>query len=943
MRGLALVLAGTAALLGGSDAVAKETAAVAAARAIDRAADPTAAVAAWRRALPGLAGVARGRALWELAAAMVAASESEAALPVIAEAAPLLAAPPATDEDRARLATTEGNALAEVNRLDAADAALDRALAAWRRAAPGGSAGEADALMAKATIAYSRGKLDEAKATGDRSAALYTRLGTGDTVDRIGAWTNLSTIYLQARELEASERYAREALAMAARTLPEDHPVAIVAMTNWVAVLAAQNRRAESVPILLRIAAIRERRFGPDYPPLAITYNNLSRNLMFLKQAAQAEPYARRAVAIGEKTRDPADQSLAVFRDNLADILDDTGKRGEAAAVRRAALAGLGTANENRAMRIRRSLAVSLTQAGDAAGALPEWTAVAAWLAKNRPPENPDRLEAEASLALVEARLGRPQAAARLTATLALVERELFAAGDATRRASNVQSLLDHLLEAAWLVKDRPAGFRVAQLQALDETGRAVAAALARAQVTDGAGAALVRRRQDLLAERDRQAQAALRAYGKSEADHRAATAAVARIDGEVAAAETELARVVPAYAALSRFRPLDEAEVAARLKPGQALVMPAAVGTGAITFVLHGGRADWARSAAGVDLPQAVAALRGSLGVAGGVRGGAAPATGGFDAAAAHRLYRAVVPASLDPALKGARTWLLAPGGALTALPFATLVTQAPRPAAKPAWLIRKVALVALPGIADVNGARGSAAGEARFVGVGAPALAGSAAPGEVRSAFRGGTVDRSVLAGLAPLPQAEGELKRMQAALPALTPTLLTGAAATEAAVKATPLKGVALLAFATHGLLGGTVEPGSEPGLVLTPPAEPSAADDGLLSSSEIAALDLDVDWVVLSACDTAAGDSPGAPALSGLARAFLYAGARSLLVSHWAVRDDVAARLTVDTVSRAMKGEDRAQALRRAMLALIDDPAVPGAADPAVWAPFILVER
>lgn len=56
-----------------------------------------------------------------------------------------------------------------------------------------------------------------------------------------------------------------------------------------------------------------------------------------------------------------------------------------------------------------------------------------------------------------------------------------------------------------------------------------------------------------------------------------------------------------------------------------------------------------------------------------------------------------------------------------------------------------------------------------------------------------------------------------------------------------------------------------------------------DDGLLVASEVAQLKLDADWVVLSACNTAAGDKPGAEALSGLARAFFYAGARALLVA------------------------------------------------------------
>ena len=81
--------------------------------------------------------------------------------------------------------------------------------------------------------------------------------------------------------------------------------------------------------------------------------------------------------------------------------------------------------------------------------------------------------------------------------------------------------------------------------------------------------------------------------------------------------------------------------------------------------------------------------------------------------------------------------------------------------------------------------------------------------------------------------------------------------------------------------------------------------------------------------------------GAPTYSGLAKAFRLAGTRSLLLSHWPVRDDAAAVLSVETVTNARKGMSRAEALRQAQLKLMADPAVPGADNPAVCAPFILI--
>jgi hypothetical protein len=85
--------------------------------------------------------------------------------------------------------------------------------------------------------------------------------------------------------------------------------------------------------------------------------------------------------------------------------------------------------------------------------------------------------------------------------------------------------------------------------------------------------------------------------------------------------------------------------------------------------------------------------------------------------------------------------------------------------------------------------------------------------------------------------------------------------------------------------------------------------------------VAALKLDADWVILSACNTAAGNSDKAEALSGLARAFFYAGARALLVSHWAVNSEATVNLITSALGAISRDKKvgRAEALRRAMLA------------------------
>ena len=161
-----------------------------------------------------------------------------------------------------------------------------------------------------------------------------------------------------------------------------------------------------------------------------------------------------------------------------------------------------------------------------------------------------------------------------------------------------------------------------------------------------------------------------------------------------------------------------------------------------------------------------------------------------------------------------------------------------------------------------------------------------------------------------------------------------------ATETKVKNIPLNKSKVLAFATHGLLSGELEGLAEPALVLTPPINPTDQDDGLLKASEVAQLKLDADLVILSACNTASADKPGAKGLSGLAKAFFFAGARALLVSHWPVESNAARALTTNMFQRLEANPlmGRAEALRQSMMTLANKPET---AHPFFWAPFVVV--
>jgi CHAT domain-containing protein len=198
-------------------------------------------------------------------------------------------------------------------------------------------------------------------------------------------------------------------------------------------------------------------------------------------------------------------------------------------------------------------------------------------------------------------------------------------------------------------------------------------------------------------------------------------------------------------------------------------------------------------------------------------------------------------------------------------------------------------------------------------------------------------------------PLPNTADELCAMASTLHADSTDVYLGNRATVCAVSASGLDQYRIIAFATHGLiasesaaLGAT----AESALVLTPPQNPSDKDYGLLTASMIAQLRLNADLVILSACNTATSVESGVEPLSGLARAFFYAGAHALVVAHWYTNDKAATFLIPRVIQKSPSTAGYSEALKESMLEMMTDPDWPkheilGAGHPAVWAPFSLV--
>ena len=297
---------------------------------------------------------------------------------------------------------------------------------------------------------------------------------------------------------------------------------------------------------------------------------------------------------------------------------------------------------------------------------------------------------------------------------------------------------------------------------------------------------------------------------------------------------------------------------------------------------------------------------------------------------------------------------------GALTSLPPQLLITKEPGGKAfkEIEWLIRSHAVTILPSVASLKVLRGGSQGSSArkpMVAFADPvfskddgARVQQVATHSITTFYRGTVVDTAAIGKyLPPLPGTRREARQVAGELKADPADIKLGLAATETAAKQARLDQYRIIYFATHGLVSGDLEQfansNAEPALALTIPEKPTDFDDGLLTASEIAQLKLDADWAVLSACNTAAEDKPGAEALSGLARAFFYAGARSLIVSHWSVSDEATARLMIGTFRAAARDPklSHAEALRQSMLAMIDESKSDTEADPRLWAPFVVV--
>jgi CHAT domain-containing protein/Tfp pilus assembly protein PilF len=844
-----------------------------------------------------------------------------------------------------------------------------------------------------AQLYQSQGRYAEAEPALKRALIIYEKVLGPDHFFVGATVNNLALLYQNQGRYGEAEPLYRRAIAIREKAVGPDHPDVASTLNNLAVLYQAQKRFAEAEPLYVRSLGVRENAFGPDHPLVGNSLNNLAMFYQAQGRYAQAEPLHKRALANLEKALSPDHPEVGQSLSNLGWMYLDQSRFSDAEPLFKSSLAII----EKALGPDHPTVGALLSNLAQLYFAQRDWTTAAMYWRRStglliRRSKRGTEIVGTALTGKGKSDAERARyefwGLIKVTHRLAEadVERAPELAGEAFKTAQWAQS--------------SEAAASVAQMAARQAKGDSALSRLVRERQDlvsewQASDKVLITARSAPSDKRNASTEATI------SVRLAAIDARLTEIDGTLKNEFPDYATLAsPEPLIISEVQSLlrDDEALVLFLDIPEWQVTPEET----FIWVVTKTNARWVRSDFGPRaFAERAAALRCGLDAAawqdgadrcaGLLKGNykAADAAVGkplpFDVKRAHEQYQALF-GQVEDLIKD-KHLLLVPSGPLTALPYQVLVTAEPASAipadasgyANVAWLAKRQTTTVLPSVSSLKALRQFAkvaSATQPFIGFGNPLLLGpdgndrrawerqscKSSPGPVQIAsrsvraathrfFRNGLANVEEVRAQYPLPETTDELCAVAQSVGAGQAAVYLGEKASETTIKAISANGTLASArvvhFATHGLLAGETEmlgaSKAEPALILSPPEQATEEDDGLLTASEIAQLKLDADWILLSACNTAAGgsDKPGTEALSGLARAFFYAGARAMLVSHWAVNSDATVKLITKAFDeiKADPKIGRSEALRRSMLALVATGGMN--AHPANWAPFVVV--
>jgi CHAT domain-containing protein len=352
------------------------------------------------------------------------------------------------------------------------------------------------------------------------------------------------------------------------------------------------------------------------------------------------------------------------------------------------------------------------------------------------------------------------------------------------------------------------------------------------------------------------------------------------------------------------------------------------------------------------------------------------------FDLVAAYNLYEKLFKPT-EPLRRNSKSLIYISNGSLGQLPLYVLPTTPHKLSPENGllfsnyrevpWLIKEIAVTTAPSLDSFRKIRSAAlnniATRKPYIGFGDPIFSTEqlVQKENVKVASRSinirglritnkGNLDNdeiisSQFTSLTRLPDTADEIQKVAGILGAdLLKDVFLGVNASKETVLTTNLSDRKVVAFATHALIPGDLDGLDQPALALSSPTVTGKKGNGLLTMKEILKLKLNADLVVLSACNTGAADGKGREAVSGLGRAFFFAGTKSILVSMWPVETTSAMKLVTQFFSFHKNNRlPRTEALRKSMISLIENEniidnstnsKITSYGHPLFWAPFVL---
>ena len=814
-----------------------------------------------------------------------------------------------------------------------------------------------------ALLYWDKGDYGKVEPLYRRALAIREKAQGPDHPDLATFLNNLALLYTNKGDYSKAEPLYQRALAIREKALGAEHPTLAAFLNNIALIYWNKGDYDKAEPLYQRALTLQEKAQGPEHPGVASPLNNLANLYRDKGDYARAEPLYQRALAIREKGLGAEHPSVATSLNNLATLYRDRGDYARAEPLFHRALAiwekTLGLEHPSVAVCLT-NLALLSSAKGDYGKAEPLFQRALAIREKALGPEHPhvaDSLTDRARLSEATGDLG--QAVALQARASDISERNLalnIAIGSEREKLAYLAALeaeSDQTISLHAHAAPNDSDARsLAATTVLRRKGRALDA------MTDSVGALRGRASPQDQAVFDQLTEARAQVARLVLGGPQKATPAqhqdqIKRLDAQIERLEAEISRssdefraqaspittsaiqsAIPADAALIElyiYRPFN----ARYTKPDERFGKPRYV---AYILTPKDG-IHWVDLGDAAAIDRAVEAWRTAL--------------RDPNRADAKRLARALDQRLMEPVRKllgTARHLLLSPDGALNLIPFGALVDDQHR------YLIETYSFTYLTSGRDLVRLQVQTPSRQGPLVVANPLF--DVSPG-IRTSSPAAPQEEEARRSVDfnderfdPLPSTGIEARALGAVLS--DARVLTGADATEAAIK--QVRGPSILHIATHGFflsdqkreasvsLDETKPLSSEDpllrsGLILAGANQrrSGAGEDGILTASEVTALDL---WgtrlVVLSACDTGLGDVKNGQGVYGLRRALVLAGAQSLVMSLWDVADRPTRELMVDYYKGLQEGRGRSEALRNVQLKMLRSRY---RQHPYYWAAFI----